>query len=99
MSDSGQKFFYLNLWTSDNIEGGCLKAGHVHWMELDDWDFSMHQQVDSGKKQGTPGATSALGTFGFSITHNGPSLFQLAASTKYHDRSEEHTSELQSLRH
>lgn len=83
MAESAQKFFFLDLWTPAKIEGGSLKTGHVHWLELDDWDFSMHQHVDSGQKAGTPGATSALGTFGFSITHNGPSLFQLAASAKH----------------
>ncbi len=85
MADSAQKYFFLDLYHPASIDGGSKKSGHEHWMELDDWDFSMHQVIDSNKKQGTPGATSALGSFGFSITHNGPSIFKLAASTQFFD--------------
>lgn len=87
MADSPQKYFFLNLWTPAGIDGGSQKTGHEKWMELDDWDFSMQQIVDSNKKQGTPGATSAAGSFGFTITHNGPAIFKLAANTMFFDKT------------
>ena len=77
-----QKYFFLNLLPA-LIHGGSPKANHLDWFELDNWDFSMNQMADPNVKGGRPSKTSATGRFGFSIVHNGPFLFQLAASGQF----------------
>ena len=77
-----QKYFFLNL-TGAGVHGGSPKAAHLDWLELDNWDFSMNQTADPNVKGGRPSKTSATGRFGFSIVHNGPMLFKLAASGQY----------------
>jgi len=80
----GQKYFFLNMIKA-NVNGGSPKANHINWLELDNWDFSMNQTADPNVKGGRPSKTSAVGRFGFSIIHNGPQLFKLAASGQYLD--------------
>jgi type VI protein secretion system component Hcp len=80
----GQKYFFLNMIKA-GIQGGSPKANHLNWLELDNWDFSMNQTADPNVKGGRPSKTSAVGRFGFSIIHNGPYLFRLAASGQYLD--------------
>jgi type VI protein secretion system component Hcp len=77
-----QKYFFLNM-ISAGVHGGSPKAAHLDWIELDNWDFSMNQTADPNVKGGRPSKTSATGRFGFSIVHNGPMLFKLAASGQY----------------
>jgi type VI protein secretion system component Hcp len=77
-----QRYFFLNL-TGAGVKGGCQKAGHIDWLELDNWDFSMNQTADPNVKGGRPTKTAASGRFGFSIKHNGPSLFKLASAGQY----------------
>jgi type VI protein secretion system component Hcp len=77
-----QKYFFLNLLPA-LIHGASPKANHLDWFELDNWDFSMNQTADANVKGGRPSKTSAVGRFGFSIVHNGPYLFQLAASGQF----------------
>src|ERR1017187_9355972 len=76
-----QKYFFLNM-ISAGVHGGSPKANHLAWLELDNWDFSMNQTADPNVKGGRPSKTSATGRFGFSIVHNGPYLFSLAARGK-----------------
>jgi type VI protein secretion system component Hcp len=75
-----QRYFFLNI---PGVKGGSLKAGHPDWLELDSWDFSMHQTADPNVKGGRPTKTAASGRFGFSIKHNGPTLFKLAAMGQF----------------
>jgi type VI protein secretion system component Hcp len=82
MADT-QRYFFLNM--QPNVNGGSPKANHLNWLELDNWDFSMNQTADPNVKGGRPSKTSATGRFGFSIIHNGPQLFNLAASGQYID--------------
>jgi len=77
-----QRYFFLDM-TQAGVKGGSQKAGHPDWIELDTWDFSMSQTADPNVKGGRPSKTSATGRFGFSIKHNGPQLFKLAASGQY----------------
>ena len=77
-----QRYFFLNLVPA-GVHGGSPKAGHQDWLELENWDFSMNQTADPNSKGGRPSKTSATGRFGFSIVHNGPMLFFLAASGQY----------------
>jgi type VI protein secretion system component Hcp len=77
-----QRYFFLDL-TAAGVHGGSLKANHIDWLELDNWDFSMNQTADPNVKGGRPSKTSATGRFGFSIVHNGPALFKLASSGQY----------------
>jgi type VI protein secretion system component Hcp len=77
-----QKYFFLNM-ISAGVHGGSPKANHLDWLELDNWDFSMNQTADPNVKGGRPSKTSATGRFGFSIVHNGPYLFSLAASGQF----------------
>jgi type VI protein secretion system component Hcp len=77
-----QRYFFLNM-ISAGIHGGSPKANHLDWLELDNWDFSMNLNADINVKSGRPDKTSAVGRFGFSIVHNGPYLFGLAASGQY----------------
>jgi len=65
------------------VKGGSQKTGHVDWIELDNWDFSMNQTADPNVKGGRPSKTSATGRFGFSIKHNGPLLFKLGAAGQF----------------
>jgi type VI protein secretion system component Hcp len=81
MADS-QRYFFLNMIAA-GVNGGSPKANHINWLELSNWDFSMNQTADPNVKGGRPSKTSATGRFGFSIVHNGPKLFQLAASGQY----------------
>ena len=81
MADS-QRYFFLNMIAA-GVNGGSPKASHINWLELDNWDFSMNQTADPNVKGGRPSKTSATGRFGFSIVHNGPTLFKLAASGQY----------------
>jgi type VI protein secretion system component Hcp len=60
------------------VIGGSLKVNHVQWLELEGWDFQMNVEVDPNVASGAPGKTSASGTFGFQIRHNGPALFKLS---------------------
>jgi type VI protein secretion system component Hcp len=82
MADS-QRYFFLNMLPT--VNGGSPKANHINWLELTNWDFSMHQTADPNVKTGGASKTSATGRFGFSIVHNGPALFQLCASGQYID--------------
>jgi type VI protein secretion system component Hcp len=77
-----QRFFFLNM-TQAGVKGGSTKTGHPDWLELDNWDFSMNQTADPNVKGGRPTKTSATGRFGFSIKHNGPQLFKLAATGQF----------------
>lgn len=77
-----QRYFFLDM-TKANVHGGSQKAGHIDWVELDDWDFSMSQTADPNVKGGRPSKTSATGRFGFTIKHNGPQLFKLAAGGQF----------------
>src|ERR1039458_9073737 len=77
-----QRYFFLDL-TKAGVHGGSPKTSHLDWLELDNWDFSMNQTADPNVKGGRPSKTSATGRFGFSIIHNGPALFGLAASGQY----------------
>jgi type VI protein secretion system component Hcp len=70
-----QRFFFLDLRNAGVPKGGCTKQGHVDWLELGSWDFSMYQHAEPNVKGGRPSKTAATGTFGFTITHNGPALF------------------------
>ena len=80
MADS-QRYFFLNM--QPLVNGGSPKASHLNWLELDNWDFSMHQMADPNQKGGRPSKTAATGRFGFSIVHNGPQLFNLCASGQF----------------
>jgi type VI protein secretion system component Hcp len=84
MADS-QRYFFLNMIAA-GVNGGSPKANHLNWLELSDWNFSMNQTADPNVKGGRPSKTSATGRFGFSIVHNGPQLFKLAASGQYLDQ-------------
>ena len=77
-----QRYFFLNMITA-GVHGGSPKANHLDWLELDNWDFSMNLTADTNVKTGRPSKTSATGRFGFSIVHNGPYLFGLAASGQF----------------
>jgi type VI protein secretion system component Hcp len=77
-----QRYFFLDL-TKAGVHGGSPKAAHIDWLELTDWRFTMHQTADPNVKGGRPTQTAALGQFGFSIVHNGPALFKLAASGQF----------------
>ncbi len=81
MADS-QRFFFLNLIPA-GVKGGCTKQNHIDWLELDSWSFSMNQTAEPNVKGGRPTTTSATGTFGFSITHNGPQLFKNVANGNF----------------
>ena len=65
------------------VPGASQKAGHVGWLELDSWDFSMNQTADPNIGGGRPTKTAASGRFGFSIKHNGPAMFKLGAMGQY----------------
>ena len=78
-----QRFFFLDMTKNGVPKGGCMKLAHKDWLELDDWDFSMHQTADPNIKGGRPSKTSATGRFGFKIKHNGPSIFKLAAMGQF----------------
>lgn len=75
-----QRFFFLDLRPAGVVDGGCIKAGHQKWAELDNWHFSMHQSAEPNVKGGRPAKTSASGSFSFSIKHNGPALFKVCAA-------------------
>jgi type VI protein secretion system component Hcp len=77
-----QRYFFLDM-TKAGVKGGCTKAAHPDWIELENWDFSMSQTADPNVKGGRPSKTSATGRFGFSIRHNGPQLFKLASTGQY----------------
>ena len=79
-----QRYFFLDM-TKAGVKGGCTKAAHPDWLELDNWSFSMSQTADANVKGGRPSKTSATGRFGFSIRHNGPQLFKLASTGQYID--------------
>jgi type VI protein secretion system component Hcp len=81
MADA-QKYFFLNMIAA-GVPGASQKAGHVGWLELDSWDFSMNQTADPNIGGGRPTKTAASGRFGFSIKHNGPSMFKLGAMGQY----------------
>src|SRR5580700_7818862 len=78
MTGGDQRFFFLDL-TKIGVHGGCEKANHIDWLELNDWSFSMHTESKANAKGGAPTKTNASGTFSFSITHNGPSILKYAA--------------------
>ena len=78
-----QRFFFLDL-TKANVHGGSQKTGHLDWLELDNWDFSMSQQAQPNTKGGRPTKTSAVGSFSFTIKHNGPSIFRNVAKNEFH---------------
>jgi type VI protein secretion system component Hcp len=82
MADGGVRFFFLNLQPA-GVDGGSTKSGHEHWLELDSWSFSMNQTAEPNAKGGRPMTTSATGTFGFTINHNGPILFKNVATGNY----------------
>lgn len=78
----GQRFFFLNLLPA-GVHGGSTKQNHQDWLELDSWSFSMNQTAEPNAKGGRPTTTSATGTFGFTINHNGPQLFKNVANGNY----------------
>jgi type VI protein secretion system component Hcp len=73
-----QRYFFLDL-VQAGVQGGCQKLNHTGWIELDDWSFSMHQMAEPNVKGGRPSKTSAAGSFGFTIKHNGPTIFKLVS--------------------
>jgi len=76
-----QRFFFLDLKTAQIVpDGGSDKVGHVGWLELDSWTFSMNQAAEPNVGGGAPKGTAASGRFGFTIKHNGPALFKSVAS-------------------
>lgn len=83
MADDGQKYFFLNMLPL--VNGGSTKTNHVGWLELTNWDFSMDQKGDVNTKTGGISKAGSTGRFGFSIMHNGPTLFFLCASGQYID--------------
>ena len=78
----GQRFFFLNLLPA-GVHGGSTKQNHQDWLELDSWSFTMNQTAEPNAKGGRPTTTSATGTFGFSINHNGPQLFKNVANGNF----------------
>jgi type VI protein secretion system component Hcp len=78
-----QRFFFLDLRPAGVSDGGCKKASHPKWVELDDWNFSMIQEAEPNVKGGRPSKTSASGSFSFSIKHNGPALFKACANGQF----------------
>jgi type VI protein secretion system component Hcp len=71
-----QKFFFLDMTKAGVPKGGSDKLDTQNWLELDSWNFSMHQSADANVKSGNVTTTSASGSFSFSIKHNGPELFR-----------------------
>jgi type VI protein secretion system component Hcp len=71
-----QKFFFLDMIKAGVPNGGSDKVDTRNWLELDSWNFSMHQTADANVKSGNVTTTSASGSFSFSIKHNGPALFR-----------------------
>lgn len=71
-----QKFFFLDMTKAGVPNGGSDKIDTKNWMELDSWNFHMHQTADPNQKAGGVQTTSASGSFSFSIKHNGPMLFR-----------------------
>lgn len=71
-----QKFFFLDMRQAGVPKGGSDKLDTKDWMELDSWNFSMHQTADANVKSGNVSTTAASGSFSFSIKHNGPQLFR-----------------------
>jgi type VI protein secretion system component Hcp len=71
-----QKFFFLDMTKAGVPNGGSDKIDTLNWMELDSWNFNMHQSADANVKSGSVTTTSASGSFSFSIKHNGPQLFR-----------------------
>jgi type VI protein secretion system component Hcp len=82
MTGGDQRFFFLDL-TKIGVQGGCDKAKHIGWLELNDWSFTMHTESKPNAKGGQPTKTNASGSFSFSITHNGPSLLKYAATSSH----------------
>lgn len=74
-----QRFFFLNLQPA-GVVGGSTKVGHVGWLEIDSWSFSMNQQAEPNSNGGQPKTTAASGRFGFTMKHAGPSVFKNVAS-------------------
>jgi len=81
MADA-QRYFFLNMIAA-GVPGASQKSGHVGWLELDSWDFSMNQTADPNVGGGRPTKTAATGRFGFSIKHNGPAMFKLGAMGQF----------------
>jgi type VI protein secretion system component Hcp len=79
-----QRFFFLDL-TKAGVKGGSQKAGHVDWLELDNWDFSMSQTASANIKGGRPSKTAAVGSFSFTIKHNGPNILKIATAGTFLD--------------
>ena len=73
-----QRYFFLNL-TASGVTGPCQKAGHVGWLELDSWNFSLEQKVNQNVGAGGATKTNSVGRFGFSIKHIGPRIFGLGS--------------------
>jgi len=71
-----QKFFFLDMTKAGYPDGGSDKQDTKGWLELDSWNFSMHQSADANVKSGSVTTTSASGSFSFTIKHNGPKLFK-----------------------
>jgi type VI protein secretion system component Hcp len=71
-----QKFFFLDMRGAGVPKGGSDKIDTKDWLELDSWNFHMHQSADANVKSGSVTTTSASGSFSFSIKHNGPQLFR-----------------------
>ena len=57
MADS-QRYFFLNMLPT--VNGGSPKANHLNWLELTNWDFSMHQTADPNVKTGGASKTLSL---------------------------------------
>ncbi len=74
-----QRFFFLDL-TKVGVKGGCTKAGHIDWLEIDNWSFVMNQQAEPNSKGGRPMNTASSGTFSFSVKYSDPAVFANCAS-------------------
>src|ERR1700691_973030 len=74
-----QRFFFLNMIPA-GVQGGSTKIGHVGWLEIDSWSFSMNQAAEPNSNGGQPKSTAASGRFGVTMKHAGPLVDSLVAS-------------------
>jgi type VI protein secretion system component Hcp len=77
-----QRFFFLNMIPA-GVQGGSTKVGHVGWLEIDSWSFSMNQTAEPNSNGGQPKTTAASGRFGFTMKHAGPNIFKNVASGSF----------------
>jgi type VI protein secretion system component Hcp len=77
-----QRFFFLNMIPA-GVQGGSTKIGHVGWLEIDSWSFSMNQSAEPNSNGGQPKTTAASGRFGFTMKHAGPNIFKNVAAGSF----------------